>query len=151
MASTPPTSDLITVNEPSSNKPSTSGDSTPHPNRPQLYRPGQSGNPLGRPKGSKNRITLLKLQLEESLREQAAPQIAEVLQTAIDMALNERHPGMIKLLLELHMSKNAEQTDENADRKDVTINLVGLQTAPTAPGRVIDVTVEPPSETKDHD
>jgi hypothetical protein len=34
-------------------------DNTEEKQKPQLYKPGQSGNPNGRPKGTKNYLTLL--------------------------------------------------------------------------------------------
>ena len=34
-------------------------DNTEEKQKPQLFKPGQSGNPEGRPKGSKNYLTLL--------------------------------------------------------------------------------------------
>lgn len=47
--------------------------------------------------------------------------MSEVLDKAIDMAL-KGHPGMIKLLLELHMSKSGDTDDKQADDK-ITINI----------------------------
>lgn len=117
-----PVTSLPELSGPSSNSASESGNSTnPRESKPQLWKPGQSGNPSGRPKGSKNQITLLKISLEQSLRENAAPRMSEVLDKAIDMAL-KGHPGMIKLLLELHMSKSGDTDDKQADDK-ITINI----------------------------
>lgn len=97
------------------------GDPDGRSTNPTVWKPGQSGNPLGRPRGSKNKITLLKLSLEESLREDAADHMHEVLQTAIRLA-KKGHPGMIKLLLELHMSKSGDTDDRTVDDK-ITINI----------------------------
>lgn len=86
------------------------------------FAKGVSGNPAGRPKGRKNEITLLKQELEHALRTRAAPELGKVLDKAIELAL-EGHPGMIKLLLELHMSKGS--TDDKAkaaDRVAIQIN-----------------------------
>lgn len=111
---------LTTMNELPSNSVSESGSST---NRPvSRFQPGQVANPLGRPKGSKNRITLLKLELEQALREQAAPRMDAVLDKAFAMAL-KGHPGMIKLLLELHISKTSDKDDTKSADDKITINI----------------------------
>ena len=111
---------LTTMNALSSNNASESGTST----KPPVHRflPGQVANPAGRPKGSKNRITLLKLELEQALREQAAPRMDAVLEKAFAMAL-EGHPGMIKLLLELHISKTSDKDDTKSADDKITINI----------------------------
>lgn len=82
---------------------------------------GVSGNPAGRPKGSKNKITLLRESLELQLREQAAPDMAGVLHKATELAL-DGNPGMIKLLLELHMSKSAPEGGTGKEKVAITIN-----------------------------
>jgi hypothetical protein len=92
---------------------------------PALWKPGQSGNPLGKPKGTKNRITLLKLSLEQYLREEAADHMGEILQTAIKKA-KKGDNQMIKLLLELHMSKTGDLDDKQADDK-ITININSME------------------------
>ena len=85
---------------------------------------GKSGNPAGRPKGSKNAITLLKQNLELQLREQASPDMGAVLEKAIELAL-EGHPGMIKLLLELHMSKGTMDDVKGSEKVAIQINSAG--------------------------
>jgi hypothetical protein len=85
------------------------------------FQKGKSGNPLGRPKGSKNQITLLKQALELQLREQAEPEMAEVLQTAIALA-KEGNVAMIKLLLEMHMSKGSSDEAKASEKVAIQIN-----------------------------
>lgn len=87
---------------------------------------GVSGNPAGRPKGSKNAITLLKQSLELQLREQAAPDIGAVLDKAVEMAL-DGHPGMIKMLVELHMSKSTNDEAKASEKVAIQINSHGGQ------------------------
>ena len=123
---------LTTMNELSSNSVSESEPST-SPLKPltgkgsgkKVFQPGVSGNPAGRPRGSKNQITLLKLSLEQALREQAAPKMGEVLEKAFEMAL-KGHPGMIKLLLELHVSKTSENAEHKSADDKITININGM-------------------------
>jgi hypothetical protein len=91
------------------------------PKKSNLWQPGQSGNPAGKPKGTKNQITLLKVSLEQYLREEASDHMHDVLMKAIKMAKNG-HPGMIKLLLDLHISKAGNHEEATGDDK-ITINI----------------------------
>lgn len=83
---------------------------------------GVSGNPTGRPKGSKNEITLLRQSLDLQLRAQGAERMPEVLDKAFELALEGDRP-MIKLLLELNMSKAVASEKEVQEK--VEINVVG--------------------------
>ena len=88
------------------------------------FKPGQSGNPNGRPKGSKNQITLLKESMELMLREEAAQgDLSEVMKVAMELA-KAGDRSMIKLILELHMSKGTTQDGSKAAEK-VQINING--------------------------
>lgn len=88
------------------------------------FKPGQSGNPNGRPVGSKNKITLLKESMELMLREEAGPEdLREVMRTALDLA-KKGDRSMIKLVLELHMSKGTTQ-DQGKGVEKVQINIKG--------------------------
>lgn len=88
------------------------------------FKPGVSGNPAGRPKGSKNQITLLKESMELLLREEATPEdLRQVMRQALTKAQNGSE-AMIKLILELHMSKGTTQDNSKAAEK-VQINING--------------------------
>jgi hypothetical protein len=88
------------------------------------FKPGQSGNPAGRPVGSKNKITLLKESMELLLREEATPDdMKSVMRKALEMAMDGDR-SMIKLILELHMSKGSSQDTGKAVEK-VNINISG--------------------------
>jgi len=88
------------------------------------FQKGVSGNPGGRPKGSKNKITLLKQSLELQLRDQAAPDMQAVMDKAVELAL-EGDKHMIKLLLDLHVSRagNNDET-KGSDKVAIQINTV---------------------------
>jgi hypothetical protein len=48
---------------------------------------GHSGNPAGRPVGSKNRVNILKLSLEENFREGNFEKIAHILNSVVEDAI----------------------------------------------------------------
>lgn len=88
-----------------------------------LFKKGQSGNPTGRPKGTKNEITIQKLLLESDLRKQLGRDIRDVLAVAVKMAL-AGDQAMIKLLIDkaLPTSKAHEAEDVQNNKIEVTIN-----------------------------
>lgn len=96
---------------------------------------GVSGNPAGRPKGSKNAITLLRQSLELQLREQAGPDMGSVLDKCIELAL-DGDTRMIKLLLDLHMTKGGN--DEAKGSEKVAIQINSAPAAPTPEIVIID-------------
>lgn len=104
------------------------------------FKKGVSGNPAGRPKGSKNAITLLKQSLELQLRDQAAPDMGAVMEKAIELAI-DGHPGMIKMLLELHMSKGTNDETSRSEKVAIQINSTG-----PAQVKVVDIIEVKPTE-----
>lgn len=94
-----------------------------------LWKPGQSGNPKGRPKNSKNKITLMKQALEGELRVQLGPAMASILQIAIDKAL-EGDTQMIKLLLDKTLPTTKAADDEEAGREKIHITIGRLPDRP---------------------
>ena len=82
---------------------------------------GKSGNKGGRPKGSKNKITILKQSLELALRQQSEDAMHEVMDKALELA-KEGDKGMIKLLLELHMSKGTTDDAKVSEKVAISIN-----------------------------
>lgn len=104
---------------------------------------GQSGNPAGRPKGSKNKITLMKLALEGELRAQLKPHMADILLMAIEMA-KKGDTGMIKLLIDKTVPTTKAGDDEAPAKEKVQIFIDrlpdrgGVGKAPiTVDGRVV--------------
>jgi len=95
------------------------------------FEKGKSGNPTGRPKGSKNKITLLKQMLEVQLREAAQDRMPEILNKAMDLALlGDR--TMLKLLLELHMSKGYASEEKASEKVEINISTTKID-APVKP------------------
>jgi len=64
-----------------------------------LFKPGKSGNPKGRPKGTKNHSVALRKEMELILTKNLSKDIGKILQKAIDMAL-EGDRVMIKMLVD---------------------------------------------------
>lgn len=113
-----------TISTPTTYTPRAFDVSTPKRTEKGTFLKGTSGNPAGRPKGTKNQITLLRESLELQLREQAAPNLAGVLDKAVELAL-DGNPGMIKLLLELHMAKSAPEGGKGTEKVAIQINSAG--------------------------
>lgn len=85
-------------------------------------------NRLGRPKGSRNRITAQKLAIEEALRDQLNLEMPEILLKAIEMA-KKGDRAMIKLLVEMTMSKPQAVEDESSgkERVQITVRKLNLE------------------------
>ena len=77
---------------------------------------GVSGNPAGRPKGSKNKITILKLTAEEAFRERNEQAINAVLDQILVDAL-EGDKAARKLVWDACMSKAQVSEDKTAGQK----------------------------------
>lgn len=86
------------------------------------WKPGQSGNPAGRPKGAKNKITYMKLVLEGELRTQIKDHMADILAIAIEKA-KEGDTSMIKLLLDKTMPTSKASDDEEPTKDKIQINI----------------------------
>jgi hypothetical protein len=106
------------------------------------FQKGISGNPAGRPKGSKNKITLMKLALEGELRTQMKPHMAQILAVAIQKA-KEGDQGMIKLLLDKTLPTTKASDDEAPAKEKVQIFIDrlpdrdGSKAPATIEGRVV--------------
>ncbi len=102
------------------------------------FRKGQSGNPAGRPKGSKNVITLAKLALEESLREALGPQMAEVAAKVVLQAL-EGDKSSQKLVWDSIMSKQALTEEKNSGTKqEIKVRTMNVNRGAVIEGEIID-------------
>lgn len=99
---------------------------------------GQSGNPAGRPKGSKNAVTLMKLAIEGELRAQLKPEMSEILTKGIALA-KEGDQDMIKYFLDKWISPAKAGTEEDAPRERVQILIGRLDNEqPPVKGRIIE-------------
>lgn len=82
---------------------------------------GKSGNPSGRPKGSKNKVTLLKLMAEESVRGRNIELMQDVADKVIRDAL-EGDKDMMKLVWQSIVSKGASD-EKSTGKEKVEINI----------------------------
>jgi hypothetical protein len=142
------------LNEPLSDKESTTSPSTAltkpkKKSRLTPWQPGQSGNPAGRPVGTKNRITQQKIGIEAALRDQLHQYMPEVLGQAIEMAIGGDR-AMIKLLLEMTMSKAVavEDISEGKDKVQVTIRRLNIEQATVSPSNEPNIINVTPIEVK---
>jgi hypothetical protein len=88
---------------------------------------GVSGNPAGRPKGSKNRVTLLKLMVEEAVREEQGDRMLDVARLIIAQALDGETKSQ-KLVWDAIMSKgSADDKTQAKERVEINIGGVGHQ------------------------
>jgi len=123
---------------------------------------GQSGNPHGRPKGSKSAITLLKTQLEGELRQRMKKDmhavVAEVVRQALprDIIMRDGNGNpiknedgtyktetkdgdreMLKLLFSSWVPK-ARASEDDSPREKIQIVIGKLDQVPDISGRVVD-------------
>lgn len=88
---------------------------------------GHSGNPLGRPKGSKNRITLLKMQTEEAWRDRNQARLDTVLDMILQDAL-DGDKGARKMIFDAVISKANVQEDKTAGQtQKITVHRMEVK------------------------
>ena len=86
---------------------------------------GISGNPNGRPRGSKNKITLMKLALEGELRSQLKQDASEILAVAVNLA-KSGETSMLKLLIDKMIPTSKALEDEMPTKEKININISRL-------------------------
>lgn len=119
---------------------------------PQLWKPGQSGNPAGRKAGSKNYITKLKQELEIAVRDNLHPKvIGEILNAMAKRAL-DGNVGAAKLILDKTISNARESEEDLGGATSYIFKITNLTIKNEDPSKapvVIDITPTPSKETPD--
>ena len=101
--------------------------STKSPFEKAMWKPGQSGNPEGRPKGSKNKLTLIKQALQEGIYEKLEKDFQKVYAVTLEKAL-DGDVACIKLLWESIMPKvRVNDNAENTPTGGITIVVQGTE------------------------
>lgn len=77
---------------------------------------GKSGNPVGRPKGAKNKITVLKMAAEAAWREKNTDRLQTILDQIVDDAL-DGDKGSRKMIFDAIISKAVVPEDKAAGHK----------------------------------
>lgn len=101
-----------------------------------LFKKGQSGNPAGRPKGSKNAVTIVKLAIEGELRGQMKGEMSEILTKGLSMA-KAGDPDMIRYFLDKWITPAKASSDDDAPRERVQIVIGRLPDEVPVRGRII--------------
>lgn len=104
------------------------------------FKKGQSGNPAGRPKGSKNRTTLVKQAIEGQLVDELSGESIEILKKAIEMA-KKGDQAMIKLIIERVLPLR-RATDDDDRHATPAVNIVVNTLTGRDEGTVIEGEVE---------
>lgn len=91
--------------------------------------------------GSKNKITLLRQELELALRTQAQSRMGEVLEKAIEMALAGDR-AMLKLLIEAHLSKSPSSEEHVTEKTEIKIVTTEAHKVETTTPQPVETTTE---------
>lgn len=96
--------------------------------RENQFKPGVSGNPKGRPVGSKGKITLMKEVIEGNVSEAIGKDVVAVLEKAVEMAL-EGNESMIRLVADKFIPNAKIETDKSGKSGfgGINITISGLE------------------------
>lgn len=125
------------------------------PKKAHLWAKGQSGNPKGRPPGSKNQISLIKLQVEGEMRARMSPRMADVVEEMFRQALPTEKvdpktgeitivPGdkdMLKTIFKSWVS-GARSSEDETPREKISITIGKLDQVPLINGQTFKQSTE---------
>jgi hypothetical protein len=103
---------------------------------------GQSGNPAGRPKGSKNKITEIKLLTEQAVRSGRLEDMVRVCENIIEDALDGDVRAK-KMVWDAMMSKASSTEDKAAGtRQKIEIGVMHVDQPNVIEGEIVATTEE---------
>lgn len=92
-----------------------------------LFKPGQSGNPNGRPKGSKNKLTLLREAVLESAEDIVLSNFEDIVRSTVELAKQGDATALKIVWDRIIPSKRAiEDKKEGSDKLNITINVEAM-------------------------
>jgi hypothetical protein len=110
------------------------------------FMKGTSGNPKGRPEGSKNVITLQKLALEEAFRESLGDDMADVLSLIVKQAL-DGHGASQKLIWDANVSKQNISDDKSAGvKQEIRVRTMNINRGDVVDGDFTEVSEDKEDE-----
>ena len=128
-------------------QPVVEGELVPRTEKGQFVK-GHSGNPAGRTRGIRNKITLERLLLEDSLRQVLATKSPLLLEKAIDMAL-EGNDRVMRALLDKVLATPKHDDPGEAKDNEIKILIQNLTNAAApAPEKGVTTVKVTPSKTE---
>lgn len=92
-----------------------------------LFKPGQSGNPAGRRKGSKNKATIIKEAIENNMVHHVEGEALNILQKTIELA-KDGDTTCIKILMDRLWPATKEKKEKaGVDKSKIVINVQQLE------------------------
>ena len=96
--------------------------------KPQLWKAGQSGNPNGRPKGSKNKLTLLREAVLESAESIVLGNFEDIVKATVELA-KAGDPTALKIVWDriIPAKRSIEDKVDTHDKLNIHINISGME------------------------
>jgi len=96
-------------------------------NKPWQFQPGESGNPDGRPKGSKNKISMARLEEAISAESELAEKEGGVDAVRHFVRMAYLHPNVMIALMKKFIPDKSHTELSGVDSQPININLVPVK------------------------
>lgn len=90
------------------------------------WKPGQSGNPNGRPKGSRNKVTVLKEAVLANAENIVLENLEEIVKTTVELA-KAGDPTCLSIIWKNVMPQPDKKASSKEDRLNIHINIEGME------------------------